>query len=229
MFLKGLALALAVAGALPTGPFAMQPRVLTITRDEPIAELEVSSLNAQTRIFDVRVMRWTQRAGQDVVTPDNGFIVVPAVFSIEPYQTVIVRIQPREYAPAVEQSFKVVATGVVPGADAPPPLARRLEAVVFVSPAAPVVDPSFTLKATAPGQADLTVANRGNTHVYLGNVSIENAEREIYAGTIADYVLADSTKTFHLRLSNALTGENAKLTYGDAQERRQTAGVTIVR
>lgn len=229
MLLKGLAFALAVAGALPVGSFAMQPRVQTITRDQPIADFEVSSLNAQTRIFDVRVMRWTQRDGQDVVTPDDGFIVVPAVFSIEPYQTVIVRIQPRESAPAVEQSFKVVATGVVPGTNAPPPRARRLEAVVFISPAAPVIDPSFTLKATAPGQADLIVANHGNTHVYLGSVSIENAEREIYTGTIADYVLADSKKTFHLRVSNAPTGVSAKLTYDDAQERRQTASVTVVR
>lgn len=228
MLLNGLAMAIAVAVSTPSGPFAMQPRVLTITRTQPIAELEFSSLYAETQIFDVRIVRWSQRDGHDIVTPDAGFVIAPAVFSIEPYETVLVRMQPRAFAASpVEQSFKIIATSVVPGAQAPPPDARRLEALLFVPAAAPTIDPSFTLKTTAPGQADLTVANHGNTHVYLGNVLIENTQK-IYGGTIDDYVLANSTKTFHLRVSGALSRGNASLTYHDAQGGRQTASVTVV-
>ena len=228
--LSGAALTLAVAGTIPAGPFGMQPRVLTMTRSMPIAELQFSSLYAHSRVFDVRVLRWTQRDGQEVLTPDDGFIVVPAVFSIEPYQTVIVRIEQRASAErSVEQSYKVVATSVVPGASTPPPVARRVEAMLFVPPAAPAPDAAFTLKATAPGEADLIVNNRGNAHLYLGNVSIESAQHEIYAGTIDDYVLADASRTFHLHVPGAISEANADLTYDDAQGRRQICRVIVTR
>jgi P pilus assembly chaperone PapD len=190
--------------------------------------LQFSSLSARPRVFDVRVMRWTQRAGREVLAPDDGFIVVPAVFSIDPYQTVTVRIKPRAgTGPSIEQSEKIVVTGVVPGAATPPPTARRLEAALFVTPANPVTDAAFTLKTSRSGQADLIVDNRGNAHVYLGNVSIESAQHEIYAGTIDDYVLANSSRTFHLRVPGEITEKNADLTFDDAQGRQQIRPVTI--
>jgi P pilus assembly chaperone PapD len=207
----------------------MLPQVLTITPAEPVGQFTLSSLYPRSSIFDVRVMRWKQTDGKDVLTPDDDFIVAPAVFSIDPYQTVVVRVQPRAPASAVEESFKIVATRVTAGEVTPPPDAPRLETALFVPPAAPAIDPTFTLKVTSPGNADLSVANNGNVHVYLGNVSIENAQRQVFGGTIGGYVLAESTKTFHLRLSEPVTGENAVLTYDDAQGRRQKITVPVMR
>ncbi|HLI97306.1 MAG TPA: fimbria/pilus periplasmic chaperone [Candidatus Baltobacteraceae bacterium] len=212
---------LGVAGILTGGPFTMQPRDVTITRTASIAEFQFSSLSAQPRIFDVRVMRWTQRNGQNVLTPAPGFIVVPSVFSIDPYQTVLVRVEPRGNAsPSTEQSYKVVLTRVVPGAAAPPQNARRLEAALFVPPAKPAVDPTFTLKSAGPQRADLVVVNGGNEHIYIQNVSVADAP-------VAGYVLANSTQLFHLRINGPLHGTDAEVTFDDAQGRRQTARVTV--
>jgi fimbrial chaperone protein len=228
MLLSALVLAVAMADAVPGGPFSMQPQVVTITLAEPAGQFTLSSLYARSSIFDVRVMQWKQTGGKDVLTPDDDFIVSPAVFSIDPYQTVVVRLAPRAPASAVEQSFKIVATRVTPGQVAPPPNAPRLETVLFVPPAAPTIDPSFTLKVTSPETADLSVANHGNVHVYLGNVAIENAQHRVIDETIGGYVLADSTKTFHLRLSQPITGANAVLTYDDAHG-QQKVDVSVTR
>lgn len=204
--------------------------MLTVTRVAPIAELEFSSLYAQTRIFDVRVFRWTQRDGRDVLTPDDGFIVVPAVFSIDPYETVFIRVEPRAIAAtSIEQSYKVIVTRVIPGAATPPPTARRVETPLFEPPTSPALDPSVTLKATAPGRADLTVENGGNEHLYLGNVSIEIAQRKIFAGKIAGYVLANSTQTFHLRVDGAFADTNGDLTFDDDRGRQQKVRITVIR
>jgi fimbrial chaperone protein len=208
----------------------MQPGVLSVTSAAPIAQFEFSSLSAQTRVFEVRVLRWTQSGGQDVLTPDNGLIVVPTVFSVEPYQTVIIRIEQRASgAPSVEQSYKVIVTDVVPGAATPPPNARHLESTLFVQPAKPAPAAAFMLKTSAQGQADLVVTNHGNAHLYLGNVSIKIAQRDVYAGTLAGYVLANSTRTFHLRVTGAPAASNADLTFDDAQGQQNTVRVTVLR
>lgn len=228
--LFGAVFGAAAAATAPSGPFGIEPGVLTINSGAQIAELQLSSLYGRTRVFDVRVMRWTQQNGRDTLSPDQDFIVVPAVFSIDPYQTVTVRIKRRSGTQnPVEQSYKVVATGVVPGAATPPPTARQMEAKIFVPPASPAPQAGFSLKITAPGQGDLTVTNRGNAHLYLGGVSIGTAQSKLYDGTIADYVLANSSRTFHVRLAGTISDSSADLTFNDEQGRPQTDRVILTR
>ena len=227
--MAALLLALGSLGAAPPAPFGVQPQVATLSARTPIAELEFSSLYAQERIFDVRVLRWTQRNGQDVFTPDDGFVVSPSVFSIAPYESVLIRIEQRGFEqPSVEQSYKIVMTSVVAGAGAPPSTAPRLEATLFVPPAKPADDAIFTLKNTQAGQGDLIIENRGNAHLYLGNLSIDLGGRIMYSGTIAAYVLANSTRTFHLRVADPPAGAQGDVTFDDAQGQQHTSRLSVV-
>jgi fimbrial chaperone protein len=78
--------------------FDVKPSSITIEPDRPIAQVAFSSLNARAVVFDASVERWAQTQGQDVFSPADDLIVLPPVFSIQPYGTTLLRVARRQHA-----------------------------------------------------------------------------------------------------------------------------------
>ena len=195
--------------------FGIKPEVATIDAKTPVAEFSLSSLNARDAVFEVRVRRWTQTTESDSYA-QAPMMIVPAVFVLSPYETRLIRIEPRG-GPArqdVEQSYRVTVTEVVPGHAAPPPEARRFEAVFFIPPRAPSGETVFSITGSGKNTL-LTVANESNHHVFLGRPKIEGNGKEIYRGPALGYVLAKSARTFALGISGSTVPAGAELRFDD--------------
>lgn len=223
--------ALASLLALPAlgASFGVKPAAATIDAKTPVAEFFLSSLGARPTIFEVRVERWTQTAGADRYTAADARIV-PAVFTLSPYQERFIRIAPRlqPMQTETEQSYRVRITEVVPGQATPPPSARRFDTVLFVAPRVESGEATFAIFATGK-TAHLTVTNAANYHVYVGGCTIDAAGKELYRGPALGYVLAGTTRTFTLSLAEKLDAASADLRFDDERGSQRTAALRVLR
>jgi P pilus assembly chaperone PapD len=204
-----------IGALLAFASFGIKPDVVTVDAKHPVAEFSLSSLSARPTIFEVRVRRWTQTEESDSYAP-APMMIVPAVFALAPYETRLVRIEPRggSILQDVEQSYRVTITEVVPGQALPPPQARRFETVLFVPPRAPSGEPEFSISVSGK-TALLTVTNASNHHVFLGRSRIEVAGKEISLAQTLGYVLAKSTRTFSLSMTGVIEPDGVQLRFDD--------------
>lgn len=220
---------LALAAHARATTFGAKPNSLTLDAQHRIAQLEFSSLDARTNLFDVTVARWSQTDGQDSLVPVTDPIVVPPIFSISPYETVLLRLTfrlPPQPGPS-ETSYQVIIKEVLPKTASAN--ARIVTVPLFVPPASPsTTAPTYTLKrAGSPNSADLIIKNASNTHIYIGKLSVEVDSKSLYEGVPAIYVLAGQSRTIPLKLTAALSGQNAELRYEDDRGDSQSATATI--
>jgi fimbrial chaperone protein len=222
--------AVAPPTASPSGTFGVKPSEMTIDAAHPIAQVAFSSLSARVVTFDVRVRRWRQTATADAFEPAPDVIVVPPIFSISPYDTVLLRVAFRQppVRPEVEGSYKVMITEII--APGPQSSAARVVAVpLFVPARSPAGTASYRLRPTMPGAADLIIKNGTNAHLFLGKLSITSGAKRVYEGKPGVYVLAGSMRVVPLRLTAALSGAGAEIQFENAAGATQSAEATVVR
>ena len=210
--------------------FGTKPNAVAIDAQHPIAQVSVSSLSARTVAFDVRVHRWNQTAGVDVIDAAEiaGAIVVPPIFSIAPYETTLVRVAFREIAaaPQVEQSYRIVMTEISALKD---PRPRVIAVPLFVRPASIVGSASYTLQMKGADMATFVVNNATNAHLYLGKLSISVDGKAVYEGNPAVYILAGTARALSLRLSSPLSAQRVALKFETEDGTTQSAEATVVR
>lgn len=208
--------------------FGAKPNVMRIDVKDRIAQLEFSSLDARTNVFDVTVDRWSQNAGQDVLAPVNDPIVVPPIFSIAPYETVLVRLAfrtPPTPGPQ-EASYRVLIKEVLSKTSTTSP--RIVSVPLFIPATTPTGAATYALKRASGNNAELIVNNSAsNTHVYLGKLTIESDSKTIYTGRAAAYVLAGQMLTIPLKLTSAVSGKEAELRFEDERGDSQSATAPI--
>jgi P pilus assembly chaperone PapD len=181
MRLLGLTLAIAACTAVASAAtLGTKPNNLVIDSAHPIAQVSFSSLNALTVNFDVTVRRWTQPQGQDVFQPAPDALVVPPIFSIQPYESKPIRVTFRTpQAPAdVEASYMLVFTEIVPPTSASK--ARVVQIPLFVPPGAASGTIAYKIRRISATQAELTVSNPSNAHVYIGKLAVSSPSEGRY-------------------------------------------------
>jgi P pilus assembly chaperone PapD len=110
----------------PSVSFSLEPESATIDARSRVAQFEFTSISARPTVFEVEL------------EPSKDFIVVPAVFLVEPYQTRTFRVGLRNFAlPKSEERYKVTVVEVVPEAATPPPSARRYTATLVLAGPSP--------------------------------------------------------------------------------------------
>ena len=228
--MKPLALILAivaVTGVASAATFGTKPSAVIIDPAHPIAQISFSSLNALTVNFDVTVQRWTQAQGADVFQPAPDGLVVPPIFSIQAYETKPIRVTFRTpQAPAdVEASYMVVFTEILPPISAFK--ARVVQVPLFIPPRAPSGTAAYKIRRFSPTQAELTVANSSNEHLYVGKLTILSSGQTVYDGTPARYVLAGGTATLPLKLTAPITGPEVELSIENENGESRTVQAAV--
>jgi P pilus assembly chaperone PapD len=208
--------------------FGIKPDVATVDAKTPVAEFSVSSLSARATVFEVHVLRWAQTTESDSYTP-APMMIVPAVFMLSPYESRLIRIEPRggPVQRDVEQSYRVTITEVVPGQTTPPPEARRFEAVLFIPPRMPSGEATFSITGSGKN-ALLTVTNASNHHVFLGRPRIAVGNNEILRAPNLGYVLAKSTRTFSLPLEGTIEAAGSELRFDDERGSEHRAALRSI-
>lgn len=218
----------AIAAAFGAAPanFGVKPNAVIITAEHPIGEIALSSLNAKPVSFDAGAVSWEIRNGSDALQPVSGVLVLPPIFTIQPYGRALLRVAFR--TPPVdadmEKSFKVVLTEIVPSGGAAP---RVISVPFFVSARFPVEKSSFVLRLKPGLRAELTIVNTGNTHIYAGRLTIEANGETLYSGSTQTFVLANSSRTIALRLKAAPQGATAHVVI-EGEEGESVSGDAVV-
>lgn len=183
----------------------VSPIGLNLAASAPADALWLTNTGNDTVHAQVRVFRWTQVDGKDVLEPSRDLVVSPPMITIAPGERQMVRVI-RQVAPpdGVESAYRVLVDelpvdgGTTPGLK----FVLRYSIPVFLSPAG---DPTVraTLEATwedSPSGPTLRVRNAGKAHAQIADVNWRNADgqRTALLSGLVGYALPGSTMSWHV-------------------------------
>jgi len=176
-----------------------------------IGQVTMNSLSSQNVIFDLQTVSWHQDGDKDEFAPTKALAVVPPVYEIAAFRTMLVRIgwQENPSGSNTESAFQIRFREVTPQGSTIE--ARTLVAPVFVAPVERKGDVRYTLTKSGSQQAVLRVEDDANVHAYLGRVTIRSGEHVAYSGTLDEYVLSGNARSFAISLGHPLEGPTAEV------------------
>lgn len=202
----GLSPAQAVAGT-----FSISPLRAELSSRTPTAALTLRNQESTAVVVQAEVLLWVQEDGVDRLTPSRDVLVSPAVFTVAPNASQLVRLALRR-APDTntELSYRLILTEV-PQQASPDfnglNVALRLSLPVFVDPAtAGPAGASLEWSAArdATGGIVLTARNSGNTHARVLGFAVtplDGAAPSI-PQDVAVYILPGQTRTWTLGIND---------------------------
>jgi fimbrial chaperone protein len=226
--LAGL-IALLAMGAMPSA-FAsglqVSPIGLHLAASEQAQALWLTNTGTDTLHAQVRVFRWTQADGKDLLEASRDLVVSPPMVTIAPGDRQLVRVIRQVAPPAdgAESAYRIVVDELpVDGADKGGlKFVLRYSVPVFLAPAGdPTV--SATLKASVEDSAGgtvLRVSNTGKGHAQLADVSTHGAngkDTPLLSGLVG-YALPGSTMSWPLPPEARRAGALRARINGEASE-----------
>lgn len=204
-----MAMAMAIGVACPAVPAlsaSLQVSPVNLNIDAPASATAITLRNSGNQPFtaQVRVFRWVQQGGQDLLEPTNAVVASPPAMQLAPRQSYTVRIvRTASGPPAAEEAYRVVV-------DELPPPAHKSRAVImvarhvipaFFTPAgASVADVNWSLVRSGQGLA-LQGINQGGGYLRLSGASLRSGSggKAVISPGLAGYVLPGATMRFPVR------------------------------
>ena len=206
-------LALGIPGAsLLAAGLQIAPVSLTIPADKKADEVWLRNSGSEVVHAQVRVYRWSQSQGEDVLTPDESMVASPPMVQIEPGQQQLVRLVrmgPMAAPAPDERSYRLLIDEL--------PIKRvkskagldfvfRYSVPVFIAGTAPAKPVLAWSMQQSGGHAGLIVTNSGNIHAQLADISFTppGGKKTTVAGGLAGYVLPGQYRSIPLTVSPGL-------------------------
>lgn len=201
-------------GFLCSGAFAtaasLQVSPVNLNVDAPASATAITLRNSGDQAFtaQVRVFRWVQQGGQNLLEPTDAVVASPPAMQLAPQQSYTVRIvRTAKTAPAAEEAYRVVVD------ELPPPshktravtmVARHVIPAFFTPRGASGADLHWSVVRSGKGIA-LRGANNGDTYLRLSNASLRGSSggKVVISPGLAGYVLAGATMQFQSRSGGA--------------------------
>ncbi|KLD74559.1 molecular chaperone [Xanthomonas hyacinthi] len=203
-----LALALWLAATLAAQAASLQvaPTSVQLTAEETAQGLWLSNSGDTPLQAQVRVFRWRQQDGEDLLEPSDRIAISPPMLQLAPHSRQLVRIIRLDDAPRTTEDTYRVLVDELPSADAAAGTAAGLQFVlrysvpIFVKPAAaaaPALQARLIRDAGAPA---LEVVNQGSEHAQLVDLYFvaRDGTRAAIADGLAGYVLPGQCKRWPL-------------------------------
>ena len=102
-----MAMLMMVAGFAQAASLQVSPVRVELPSNEVSRPLWVSNSGKETISVQVRVFKWTQANGKDVLTPTTEVVATPALTSVEPGGRQLVRMVRKGPGPATEQAYRL--------------------------------------------------------------------------------------------------------------------------
>jgi fimbrial chaperone protein len=181
--------------------FSISPLRVDFSSTTSTSALTVRNEDTVAVVIQAEGLAWSQESGQDALTPSTELLVAPAVFTLPPGGSQLVRVALRRPAdPVRELSYRLILQEV-PQTARPDftglQVALRLSVPIFVAPAAPAA-PHVTWVAAreADGRLAVTARNDGTGHARIHRFTLKTAQD---AAPVAEqpglsYVLPGSTR-----------------------------------
>lgn len=187
-------------GAAHAGAASLQvaPTSITVAAERQAEGLLLGNTGNAPLHAQVRVYRWTQVDGQDVLEATRDLAISPPMLEVASGGEQLVRVVRLGPAPAaIEASYRVVVDELpVAAADGGEGLrfVLRYSIPVFVASQAGTTAHSLSLVRTPDGQA-IEISNAGNGHAQVSDLALitTDGQRHDIAPGLSGYVLPDSS------------------------------------
>ena len=199
-------LASAAAFWLPpasAGSFSLSPLRLDLSDGTTTAALTVRNQDASPAIVQAEAFAWSQPDDQDQLDPTKDLLVSPAVFTLPPNGSQLVRVALRRPADARrELSYRLILQEVPPQASPEftgLSVALRLSLPVFVAANSPSpAKLAWSATRTHDGNLVLRAGNSGETHARILNFSLspQTGDAAPLQQSIAAYVLPGASRAW---------------------------------
>lgn len=195
------------SGSLAASGLQVAPVSLTLTPAQAADGLWLSDTGSDPVHAQVRVYRWTQRDGKEVLEPSRDLVISPPMLQIAAGERQLIRVirvgAPPAGPDATEASYRVIIDEL-PANDGKRgvQLVMRYSLPIFVEPAGPAVAPRLKWSVSrSGGHAVLEVSNTGTGHAQLamlGFVDRAGHRTELAPGLLG-YVLPGATMHWTLK------------------------------
>lgn len=184
----------------------ISPVSLTIPADKKADEVWLRNASTETVHAQIRVYRWTQAQGEDVLTPDNGVVASPPMVQVEPGQQQLVRlvrVGPAAAPAAIERTYRLLIDELPikkVNSKAGLDFVFRYSVPVFIAGTGPAKPQLEWSMQQASGHAWLTVKNSGNSHSQLAELAFTppSGKTIMAASGLAGYVLPGQYRRLQL-------------------------------
>lgn len=195
-------LSLFCAAPVIAGSLSLSPVGLDLPANQRAGSISLTNNGATPTSLQVRVFRWTQVDGQDVLEPTRDVLASPPAATIPGGDTYTVRVVRVAGQPVQgSESYRLVIDELpqLKGErDAPSAVSMLLRTslpVFFTEPGA-TAQLTWALSRDANG-IHLTATNSGGRHAKLAGLAVETAAGPLaFGGNLAGYVLPGSSRRF---------------------------------
>jgi fimbrial chaperone protein len=197
----GLAALLALSAPALAGSFSISPLRVDFAGTAGTAALTVRNEDATPVVIQTQGMGWSQEGGQDALSPSRDLLISPAVFTLQPGGSQLIRVALRRGVdPTRELAYRLLVQEV-PQAASPGfvglQVALKLSVPIFVAPSAPAA-PQVTWSATrgADGKLSVTANNAGNAHERIHRFALKTVDgtTTVLEQPALSYVLAGAVR-----------------------------------
>lgn len=215
----GLAALTTLSPAAVAGTFTISPLRVDLSGNAGTAALTVRNEDATAVVVQAEGLAWLQDGGEDGLTPTRDLLVSPAVFTLAPGGSQLVRVALRRPVdPVRELAYRLVMQEVPQAARADftgLQVSLRLSVPVFVTPSAPA-EPELTWSATrtATGALELEAHNGGAAHARIHRFALK-------------HVPTDAPVAAQPALAYVLPGATRRWTFDNTRESRRDASVRV--
>lgn len=206
--LKALAATAAIllpSGAVLAGTFSISPVRLDLSAASTTGALTVRNEEATTVVVQAETLLWEQAGGEDQLTATREVLVSPAVFTLPPNGSQLVRVALRRSADARRELSYRLSLKEVPQPAGPDfnglKVSLHLSLPVFVAATSPTpAQLSWSARPDGQGALVVSASNTGGTHARILNFSVAPADGSTaaVAQPAAAYVLAGQTRSWTL-------------------------------
>jgi fimbrial chaperone protein len=169
--------ALIAATAATAGALTISPLRVDFAGKATTAALTVRNEDASAVVVQVQGMAWSQTGGEDALDPSRDLLISPAVFTLPPGGSQLLRVALRRGPDSTRELSYRVMLQEVPQAASPNfnglQVALRLSLPVFVAPLASA-EPQLAWHAVrdADGKLAITATNTGAAHARVHRFGI---------------------------------------------------------
>ncbi len=208
------AAALAMAGTIATAEAAsihVRPTGIELQAPAAASVLTLTNKGREMITAQIRVFRWKQVGGRDVLEPTRDVVASPPILRMRPGRENVIRVVRVTKRPVKgEESYRLIIDQI-------PDKKRKGVGVVFAMRySIPVffhdrgaTPPRITWKAARKGRTlVLTASNAGTRHERIAKLKVVNGRGKsfVISRGLAGYVLGNSTRVWKVRTRVPMTG-----------------------
>ena len=198
----GAAILLLAAMPLHAASLRMSPIGLDLTSPEKAGAISLTNTADEPVNLQIRIFKWTQAEGKDVLTETRDVLVSPPATTIKAEETYTLRVVRTSSQPVSgEETYRLVIDELPKPIDPRAPaqgvrMVLRTSMPIFFADKAAIADVKFTSWRSGD-KYYIEAVNAGTRHVKLAGITLSSADGDVSFGSgLNGYVLPGQTMRF---------------------------------